>query len=283
MMKLTCLGTGSPESHQRRASSGYLIEIGNDKILLDCGGGVVSRLIETGLRPSDITHLFFTHLHSDHMMDYARLIHAAWDEGKNDMPVFGPAPLADMTEKLFGRDGVFATDLIARTQLQGSLDVWTARGGALPRPWPKPEITEISSGYQYQGEGWQLQSVTALHAQPFLDCMAFRIDYNEKAIVYSGDAALSDEISALCQDADLLIHWCYRLADETEFAFITEMSPSAGEIAAMAEQAGVKQLYLSHIRKHMDDGNHLSDMIDEARSVFSGKLAIAEDLMTITL
>ena len=26
-MKLTCLGTGSPESHASRASSGYLVEV----------------------------------------------------------------------------------------------------------------------------------------------------------------------------------------------------------------------------------------------------------------
>ena len=58
-MKITCLGTGSPESHAKRASSGYLVEIGQDKILLDCGGGVVSHLIETSHMPSDITHLFF--------------------------------------------------------------------------------------------------------------------------------------------------------------------------------------------------------------------------------
>ncbi len=59
-MKITLLGTGSPESTPSRASSGYLVEIGGDRILLDCGGGVVSRLIESGRRPGDITHLFFT-------------------------------------------------------------------------------------------------------------------------------------------------------------------------------------------------------------------------------
>ena len=52
LMKITCLGTGTPESHMKqRASSGYLVEIGDDRILLDCGGGVVSRLIEARLSP----------------------------------------------------------------------------------------------------------------------------------------------------------------------------------------------------------------------------------------
>ncbi|MEZ5676915.1 MAG: MBL fold metallo-hydrolase, partial [Thalassovita sp.] len=80
-MKLTVLGSGSPEAYLRRASSGYLLDIGDDVVLFDCGGGVYDNLLRAGRKPSEITHIFFSHLHSDHMMDYARLIHAAWDEG----------------------------------------------------------------------------------------------------------------------------------------------------------------------------------------------------------
>lgn len=80
-MKLTILGSGSPEAYLRRASSGYLVEVGPDRILFDCGGGVFDNLLRSGRLPSDVTHIVFFHLHSDHMMDYARLVHAAWDEG----------------------------------------------------------------------------------------------------------------------------------------------------------------------------------------------------------
>ena len=282
-MKITCLGTGSPESHARRASSGYLVEVGDDKILLDCGGGIVSRLIETGIMPRDITHLFFTHLHSDHMMDYARLIHAAWDEGKIEMPIWGPAPLAEITEKLFGKEGVFATDLTARCEFEGSQEVWMARGGAIPRPWPKPQVTQIQPGFSYQAENWTLSTCIAPHAQPYLDCMAFRIETADKSFVYSGDSALCEPVEALCDKADLLIHWCYRLSYETDFPTVTEFSPCAGEIAEMAERAGIKQVLLSHIRKHMDEADHHKSMLAEAKAHFSGRIDIAEDLMTIIL
>lgn len=282
-MKITCLGTGSPESHARRASSGYLVEVGDDKILLDCGGGVVSRLIEIGIMPRDITHLFFTHLHSDHMMDYARLIHAAWDEGKIKMPIWGPAPLVEITEKLFGKDGVFATDLTARCEFEGSQEVWMARGGSIPRPWPKPQVTQIQPGFTYQTENWTLSTCHAPHAQPYLACMAFRVETPQKSFVYSGDSGLCAPVEALCDNADLLIHWCYRLSHETDFQTVMAFSPCAGEIAAMAERAGVKQLLLSHIRKHMDEADHHNSMLSEAKGHFGGKVAIAEDLMTIIL
>ena len=282
-MKITCLGTGTPESYKRRASSGYLVEIGDDRILLDCGGGVVSRLIEAGFQPGDITHLFFTHLHSDHMMDYARLIHAAWDEKSPPIKVFGPPPIKEITEKFFGPSGVFAADLRARTEFPGSQEVWTARGGTLPRPWPETDLTEISAGFSYEAESWSLTSCTAPHAQPFLECMAFRLQTKSKTFVYSGDAGLSAEMEEICKDADLLLHWCYRLAHETQYPTVTKYSPDAGQIAEMAERAGVKQLLLTHIRKHMDTDNHHDEMIAAARTKFTGPCAIAEDLLVVDL
>ena len=282
-MKITCLGTGSPESHAKRASSGYLIEIGNDKVLFDCGGGVISRLIEAGHMPSDITHVFLTHLHSDHMMDYGRLIHAAWDEGKISMPIYGPAPLARITEQLFGKDGVFSTDLKARCEFSGSREVWIARGGSLPRPWPSPIIQEILPGHRIEGDNWCLTTCEAPHAQPYLDCMAFRIESQNKIFVYSGDSAISEPVAKLSQDADLLIHWCYRLSHENNYPTVTQFSPSAGEIASMAKNANVKRLLLTHIRKHMDTSAHLNDMKAEAALNFDGKIGIAEDLLQIEI
>ncbi|MEL6207782.1 MAG: hypothetical protein AAFR47_21105 [Pseudomonadota bacterium] len=47
-MKLTVHCSGSPEPHPRRATSGYLLDIGSDVILLDCGGAVFDNLIRAG-------------------------------------------------------------------------------------------------------------------------------------------------------------------------------------------------------------------------------------------
>ena len=179
-MNLTILGSGSPEAYIRRASSGYLVEVGTDCILFDCGGGVFDNLLRSGRQPSDITHIIFTHLHSDHMMDYARLIHAAWDEGGAPLKIYGPAPIRQITEGYFGTNGVLSHDLRARTELPQSQEVWVARGGTLPRPWPAPEIHEIRAGNRIEGNGWCIDSATAPHAQPFLECMAFALNCRGK-------------------------------------------------------------------------------------------------------
>jgi len=283
-MKITLLGTGSPEASTRRASSGYLVETGSDLILLDCGGGVFDRLLQAGHKPSDVTHLFFTHLHSDHMMDYARLIHAAWDENGNLPKIFGPAPIRSITNKLFGEDGVFATDLIARTQNSGSQEVWLARGGTLPRPWPEPEVIEIEAGFEFNAENnWSLNSCEVLHAQPQLHCMAFRVDVNDKSFVYSGDAALSKEFEEFATDCNVLLHWCYRELNDQTMPTVTNLAPDAAQVAQLAERCGAKQLVLTHLRNKMDSRQSHHAMSEAVQQHYSKPFSIAEDLMQLDI
>ena len=277
-MKLTVLGSGSPEPSARRASSGYLVEIGDEKLLFDCGGGVFDRLLQADLRPSDIDYLFFSHLHSDHMMDYARLVHAAWDEGGTPLKVFGPQPVSSITGKLFGTDGVFADDLRARTELVPSQQVWLSRGGILPRPWPTPEVTEIAGGWSMDGGAWRITTCEVPHAQPALDCMAFRLESEVRSLVYSGDAGLCGGLEHLCQDADVLLHWCYRLDGERAHPAMEALTPTPTEIALMARRAGVRRLLLTHFRMHMDEPGRYADAIAALRSVFGEASGIVEDL-----
>lgn len=277
-MRLTILGSGSPEAYARRASSGYLLEVGEDRILFDCGGGVVDNLIRSGRLPKDITHLFFTHYHSDHLMDYARLVHAAWDEGGAPIKVFGPRPLREITEGYFGPNGVLSHDLRARTELTQSQQVWVARGGSLPRPWPAPEVTEIESGFTYQGNGWTLGSARATHAQPFLECLGFSVEADGKKFVYSGDTGINPDIARLCRDADFLLHWCYRGSGEQVHPALMAMSPDPGEVARMAQEAGVERLFLSHFRIHMDNPSGHETARADLAAHFKGQSGIVEDL-----
>src|SRR5688500_10415102 len=131
-MKLTLLGTGTPTPSLKRASSSYLIELGNDVILMDHGPGSHHRLLEAGKHAVDVTHVFFSHLHYDHCSDYVRLMLTRWDQGADRIPelkVYGPPPIRRMTSLLFGEDGAFGPDINARIQHQGSIDIFVARGG----------------------------------------------------------------------------------------------------------------------------------------------------------
>lgn len=277
-LKLTILGSGSPEAYAKRASSGYLVETGDDKILFDCGGGVFDNLLRSGRQPSDITHIIFSHLHSDHMMDYARLVHAAWDEGGKAIKVFGPAPITAITEGYFGANGVLAHDLRARTELKPSQDVWVARGGTLPRPWPCPVVTEIAPGQTIKGDGWQVQSCEVPHAQPALMCLGFAMRKGAKTIVYSGDAGICPALEDLCRGADLLLHWCYRLDGQAANPVMESLTPTPSAIADMAQRCGVQRLLLSHFRKNMDTDAGRKSALAEMTARFPRPVGVVEDL-----
>ena len=278
-MKPTIVGSGSPEAYGRRASSGYLLEVAKDRLLFDCGGGVFDNLLRAGYAPKDITHLFFTHYHSDHMMDYPRLLHAAWDEAGTTPKVFGPPPLHSITEGYFGKNGVLAHDLRARTELEASQQVWVARGGTLPRPWPSPVLTEIAPGFSHAENGWRLRAAEATHAQPFLQCLGFALEWGGKKFVYSGDTGINAEITTLCKNADLLVHWCYRGSEEQGGGpSLRSLCPDPRAIAEMAVSAGVKYLVLSHFRTHMDRPKNYAASRKALRETFGPNSTIAEDL-----
>ena len=154
-MKITLLGTGTPAPSLKRQSSGYLFEVGGDLIVMDHGPGAHHRLIESGHRAVDVSHAFFSHLHYDHCMDYARLVLQRWDMGADripDLEVYGPPPIARMTELLFGEDGVYGPDIRARIEHQSSIDVFQARGGTPPRQRPAPRVQGGARGRRRRGQ-----------------------------------------------------------------------------------------------------------------------------------
>lgn len=67
-MRLTILGNNGPYPDIDGATSGYLLEIGCKKLLLDCGSGVFSNLIKYS-QVKDLSAIIISHLHFDHVSD----------------------------------------------------------------------------------------------------------------------------------------------------------------------------------------------------------------------
>lgn len=139
-------------------------------------------------------------------------------------------------------------------------------------------MTEITAGFTYQGDGWQLRSAQATHAEPTLDCLGFSVEAGDKKFVYSGDTAINNDIKALSRDADVLLHWCYRGAGERLHPALQAFSPDPGEVADMAQSVGVKTLLLSHFRIHMDNAEGHQRALDDMSARFQGTAGIVEDL-----
>jgi ribonuclease BN (tRNA processing enzyme) len=283
--RITLLGTGTPAPSLERAGSGYLIEVGTDKIVMDHGPDAHHRLIQSGRRAVDVTHAFFTHLHYDHCMDYGRLVLQRWDQGADkiaDLEVFGPSPIAKMTEQLFGTDGIYGPDIRARIEHQSSIDVFRARGGATPRKRPSPRVREIKPGDEIEGNGWKMKVGRATHVQPFLECLAFRLDAADGSLCYTGDSGSSDEIVELARGCDVLIHMNHYFSGTAPSPAYRAACGNHKDNALIAQRAGVKTLVLTHLLAQIDLPRIREQIVHEIQDVFEGKVVWGEDLMELT-
>ena len=153
-MRLTLLGTGYWNPSLRRASSGYMIGFqGNDCCSMSAAASLTG-CCRRGSAPTEIDRLFLSHLHSDHMMDYAR----GSPSGTRARACSAPRRWRSMAlprfnvlrERLFGPEGALAFDIEARRSFPGSQEVWLDRGGSLPRPEPQVSLTEIEAGFSLE-------------------------------------------------------------------------------------------------------------------------------------
>jgi ribonuclease BN (tRNA processing enzyme) len=283
--KITLLGTGTPAPSLERAGSGYFIEVGNDRIVMDHGPDAHHRLLQSGRRAVDVTHVFFTHLHYDHCMDYGRLVLQRWDQGADripDLKVYGPPPIARMTEQLFGADGVYGPDIRARIEHQSSVDVFKARGGTTPRKRPAPIVREVKPGDVIDGTGWKLKVGRATHVQPYLECLAFRLDAPDGSLCYTGDSGMSDEIVALARGCDVLIHMNHYFSGTAPSPAYRAACGNHRDNAVVAQRAGVKTLVLTHLLAQIDHPRIREQIVHEIQQEFKGKVVWGEDLMELT-
>jgi ribonuclease Z len=285
-MKAWILGSGVPTPSRTRVSSGYLIEADGEYLVFDHGFGAFQRLLELGIDLGKISHLFFTHLHYDHMGDFARLVLTRWDQGGGlvkDLKVYGPPPLARIAERLFAEDGAFGPDITARTRDPASLDLYRLRGGVGERARPAPAIREIGANETIESGSWRVQTTEVRHFTPLLTCYAYRITHGGRSIVYSGDTGPNDTLVALAKDCDVLIHMCHYISGTAASAGFAASATGHKELAQIARDCGAKSLVLTHITQQIDQPGVRERVIAEIAEIYRGTIILGSDLLGIPL
>lgn len=285
-MKITLLGTGTPTPSLERMSSGYMLEVGDDVILFDHGPGAHHRMLEAGVQATQVTHVFFTHLHYDHCLDYARLLMTRWDQGVGRLPelkAYGPQPLRAMTEGLIGEQGVFAPDLQARTKHPLSVVIFEARGGTAPRLLPEPAVQELGSNDVVHGNGWTVTTTAVRHVQPYLECYGYRLDCDAGSFVYSGDSGPCKAMENLSRDCDVLVHMCHYISGTELNREFAKGCMGHLELARLGRDANVRNLVVSHVTEQMDVPGVRERLIREMGDIYQGNLFFGEDLMQIPI
>ena len=57
MANVFILGAGTPTPTTTRFGTSYVLQVGDDQIMFDCGPAATDKLVKSGLFPTKVTHL----------------------------------------------------------------------------------------------------------------------------------------------------------------------------------------------------------------------------------
>ncbi|HEX4915563.1 MAG TPA: MBL fold metallo-hydrolase [Vicinamibacterales bacterium] len=277
--RLILLGTGGgPRPRKAASASAQAIVVNGALYVVDCGDGVARQIVSAGLSLGSLRHVFLTHHHSDHNADYGNLLLLGWTVGLQRVDTWGPPPIAQMTRQFFELN---AFDINTRIADEG-------RPPLAPLIHPH-EIT--AGGVILQDDNVKVTAALVDHP-PIEKAFAYRFDTKDRSIVVSGDTAMSKNLIALAQGADVLVHealWVpavdrivAKIANAATLKkHIIDSHTSAEDCGRVAAAAGVKTLVLSHLVPP-DDPVVTDEMwIAAARKHFRGEVIVGKDLMEI--
>ena len=271
--------------------------------LFDCGEGTQHQLLRSDLSISQITRIFITHMHGDHIFGLMGLLATCGMAGSaRRIDVYGPPDLekyiaacsqysrtnfADRVEAhtvapgLVYEDAEFAVScgplkhrvpafgyLVAEKDRPGHFD--PARAAALGVP-PGPLYGRLKRGEVITLPGGRQVSGAELCGAP----------QTGRRVAYCTDTIYCEGAVALARGADLLIHEATYAQRDEELAH-RAMHSTAAMAARVAAEAGVGRLILTHISPRYFAGRDAepNDLLREAREIFPDT-DLARDLMTV--
>lgn len=269
---LQVLGSGGPESQDKRASTSYLIwEDGNARVMLDAGGGSALRFGESGAQMSQLDVFLFTHFHVDHSSDFPALIFSSWfEDRKRPLPVFGPAgndfmpSTTEYVHDLFSDPhGVYRylSELVGPGQAGSyKIEPHNVSGSATP-------------ALVLRNADMALYAVRVIHGG--VPALAWRVETGGKLIAFSGDTnGDGDGLTQLAMNADIFVAHNAVREGATGVERRLHMPPSV--IGTTAANAHVKQLVLSH--RMLRTLGKEKETEAGIRQHYSGPIAFANDL-----
>ena len=179
-VRLTVIGCSPAWPNPGSAHSGYLVEDGDARLLLDCGPGVLGRLRASGALAVDA--IAITHFHLDHWGD---LVPWVWLTHQGLGPEKKPALWLPPQGR--GELATFST-------IWGLEDMF---GGAF-------DLEEYEAGAPFFVVGFEIEARPVAHYG--LRAYGFRVrGPSGRVLAYSGDSGPCRELARLADGADLFL------------------------------------------------------------------------------
>ena len=183
-MRIVALGTGRPFLRRSQANASWLIELGNgDKFVFDYGFGSQMNFTALEIPYGDVKAWFATHLHTDHVGDFAQVWVGSWAGGRlKPLEMYGPS----------GPEEKYGFKHFAEKQKEAYAWDTDTRVGALPAIGAEINIHEFDYSkvhVVYDHNGVKITSFPAVHL--FDGPVSLKLEWNGLTFVYSGDTTPS--------------------------------------------------------------------------------------------
>lgn len=280
--RVTLLGTGTPIPVPDRFGPSTLVEAGDQKLLIDAGRGASIRLHQLGVPIGSIDAVLLTHYHSDHTVGIPDVWLTGWLEsyfGARSAPlrVIGPEGARALMTHL---ECAYAADVNIRIE-----DEKLAPQGAAI------DVSEFDAdGVVYEKNGVRVIAFEVDHGDAIKPAYGYRIEYDGRSVVISGDTRFNHNVIRYGAGADLLIHEVAivrpELLAEPFIQRIMAHHTTAREAGTVFAQARPKLGVYTHlvflasrtVPRATED-----DLIAETRLTYDGPLEVGEDLMSFDI
>jgi ribonuclease Z len=193
--KLVILGSASGSASAYRAASAYLLDLGEQGVLLDCGDGVTQGLLAAGYNPDWVSDAFVSHTHADHVGGLSYYLQARYLTGTdNPLTIHCPSEAIEPLQALFRFGYLFQQRMPFTIQFDGLAAGKTCNlAHVAVTPYPTTHLARhahVASELGYPNRG---------------ECFAFRTVVAGRAILYSADLGDLSDLDQVTEPIDWLL------------------------------------------------------------------------------
>ncbi|WP_075735234.1 ribonuclease Z [Streptomyces acidiscabies] len=293
--ELTVLGTASQVPTRHRNHNGYFLRWDAEGILFDPGEGTQRQMVRAGVAAHDLHRICVTHFHGDHSLGLAGVIQRInLDQVPHPVTAHYPRSGQRFFDRLRYSTAYRETVGITEAPVAGSGMITLAEGPSYTLEAHKLSHPVESYGYRLiEPDGrrilparlaehgikgpdvGRIQREGALGTVTLDDVSELR---RGQRFAFVMDTRLCDGVHALAENCDMLVIESTFLDEDAQLAE-DHGHLTASQAAAVARDAGVRHLVLTHFSQRYTDPEEFER---QARSAgFEGELTIARDLMRV--
>jgi len=288
------VGSGGPMNNSDRLPTCTAIIAGGEFILVDLGAGTIRNADLQNLPLRNLSAVFITHFHSDHISDLGEANFWSLAMGRNKtLEVFGPEGVKDVVD---GYNMAYKYDTSYRIAHHGD-NIFPAEASV---PVAKTILLNEKDGAElfFNRNGLKAYAFLVDHS-PVSPAYGYKFEYEGNVVVISGDTKKIKNLTKHAKNADIFI--CEGLRTElvkrvSDYAAKTGR-PRIGKMlfdtldyhidpvdaGIVAKEANAKKLVFNHIVPPINNSLAKKMFLDGVDDVYDGDIVMGEDGMEFIL